>query len=44
MRPLYFILIMNMLFFSCKKDHVKAGRTVEIYLLKITKLWLENAR
>lgn len=34
MRPLYFILIMNMLFLSCKKDNVKAGRTVEIYLLK----------
>jgi hypothetical protein len=34
MRPLYLIFIMTMFILSCKKDHLKAGRTVEIYLLK----------
>ena len=34
MRPLLFILVLTACCLSCKKDNIKAGETVEIYLLK----------
>jgi hypothetical protein len=34
MRPLLFILTITVICLSCKKDNIKAGETVEIYLLK----------
>lgn len=34
MRPLVYILAFAMLSFSCKKEDVKSGKTVEIYALK----------
>ena len=34
MRRILFVLTGAVMFLSCKKDNVKAGETVEIYLLK----------
>jgi hypothetical protein len=34
MRPLLFILTIAAICFSCRKDNISAGETVEIYLLK----------
>lgn len=38
MRPLFYLLTITVLFFSCKEDNVKPESTVEIYLLKNYKL------
>lgn len=38
MRPLLFMLMLTAVGFSCKKDKIKAGNTVEFYLLKTYQL------
>ena len=38
MRQLFFMLAITVIFISCKKDGVKPGNTVEIYLLKTTQI------
>ena len=38
MRQLFFMLAIAATFISCKKDGVKPGNTVEIYLLKTTQI------
>jgi hypothetical protein len=38
MRTLFFVLTITTLCLSCKKDNVKGGETVEIYLLKSSQL------
>ncbi len=38
MRPIFFFLTISFFCLSCKKDNVKGGDTVEIYLLKSSQL------
>ena len=38
MRPIFFLLTIAIFYLSCKKDNVKGGDTVEVYLLKSSQL------
>ena len=38
MRPIFFLLTIAIFCLSCKKDNVKGGDTVEVYLLKSSQL------